>query len=76
MYLPGFVLEVDTPKDCIVFYAHINNKGNLHGLDYVQPKLSLYNAVSSDTPPSPVPVSTAWLSADWQEVTLACHSLK
>ena len=41
MYFPGFVLEVDTSKDCVLFYTPIGKKVNIHNLDYVQPKLSL-----------------------------------
>ena len=34
VYFPGFVLEVDTSKDCIFSYASLGKKISIQDLDY------------------------------------------
>ena len=64
VYFPGFVLEVDTSKDCALSYAPIDKKVSIHDLDYAQTKISLCNATSNDTPPPPVTAPPARPGSD------------
>ena len=76
VYFHGFVLEVDTSKDCTLSYAPIGKKVSIQDLDYAQPKTSSCSAASNDAHPPTVPVPPARLGSDWREVTFARHNPK
>ena len=50
-WAPRLVLEVETSNDCMLSYAPISKRVNLHNLEYVQPNLSLYNTAAGNTMP-------------------------